>query len=300
MLSHGDELGRTQRGNNNGYCQDNELTWIDWDLSKEDAAHLAFTRRVVQMRKDHATLRRRRFFRGAASHGGESDLGDIAWFTPDAGHMTDEAWNTSFARFVMVFLNGDRILEPGPRGERIVDDSLLILLNADTSALGFVLPPADYGATWSVVLDTNERLRTATAVPAGGGIRLEAHSVGGALPAVPGPLIHGCGPSRRWRTTCSGIDLPASTRAGPLLRRRPGACRLLPGTRGHRPVPVADPAGCAGIRRMATTWSTMPASARSLAGGRHSSGWRARPTPGAWASSSTWSPTTWRFRPPST
>ena len=75
MLSHGDELGRTQRGNNNGYCQDNDLTWIDWNLSKEDAAHLEFTRQVVQMRKDHATLRRRRFFRGAASHGGESDLG---------------------------------------------------------------------------------------------------------------------------------------------------------------------------------------------------------------------------------
>jgi glycogen operon protein len=91
--------------------------------------------------------------------------------------MTDEAWNTSFARSVMVFLNGDRILEPGPRGERIVDDSLLILLNADTSPLGFVLPPSDYGEAWSVVLDTNQRLKTATAVLAGGGIRLEAHSV---------------------------------------------------------------------------------------------------------------------------
>ena len=177
MLSHGDELGRTQRGNNNGYCQDNDLTWIDWDLSKEDAAHLEFTRQVVQMRKDHATLRRRRFFRGAASHGGQSDLGDIAWFTPVAGQMTDEAWNTSFARSVMVFLNGDRILEPGPRGERIVDDSLLILLNADANPLGFVLPPSGYGEKWSVVLDTNQRVKTGTVVLAGGGIRLEAHSV---------------------------------------------------------------------------------------------------------------------------
>jgi glycogen operon protein len=177
MLSHGDELGRTQRGNNNGYCQDNELTWIDWALSRDDTAHLEFTRRVIQMRKDHATLRRRRFFRGAAWHGGESDLGDIAWFTPDAEHMTDDDWNTSFARSLMVFLNGDRILEPDERGERIVADSLLLLLNAGDDPLGFVLPPADYGARWSVVLDTNERLRTGSSIAAGRGTRLEAHSV---------------------------------------------------------------------------------------------------------------------------
>ncbi len=177
MIAHGDELGRTQGGNNNGYCQDSELTWIDWNLSKENTAHLEFTRRVVQMRKEHATLRRRRFFRGEAAKGGESELGDIAWFLPDAGHMTSEAWNTAHARSVMVFLNGDLILEPGARGERIVDDSLLILLNADASPIGFVLPPVGYGAAWSVVLDTNERLRTGTPVAAGGAIQVEAHSV---------------------------------------------------------------------------------------------------------------------------
>jgi glycogen operon protein len=177
MIAHGDELGRTQGGNNNGYCQDNDITWMNWDLSRADAAHLAFTRRVVQMRKDHATLRRRRFFRGAASHGGESDLGDIAWFTPDAAHMTDEEWNHSYARSLMVFLNGDKIFEPDARGERIIDDSLLILLNADASPLTFILPRADYGDRWSVVMDTDERLKAGARVKAGGTIVLEAHSV---------------------------------------------------------------------------------------------------------------------------
>ncbi len=177
MISHGDELGRTQRGNNNGYCQDNELTWIDWDLSAENQSHLKFTQRVVQLRKDNATLRRRRFFRGAASHGGESDLGDIAWFTPDGAHMTDENWSHAFARSLMVFLNGDRIVEPDARGQRIVDDSLLVLSNADVNPLEFVLPPEGYGTTWSVVLDTNQRLRTGSAHRAGSGVTLESHSV---------------------------------------------------------------------------------------------------------------------------
>jgi glycogen operon protein len=177
MISHGDELGRTQRGNNNGYCQDNEITWIDWDLTPEDRAHLDFTRKVVQMRKDHATLRRRRFFHGAASHGGESEIGDVAWFTPSAEHMTEEDWNHSFARSVMVFLNGDKILEPDERGERIIDDSLLILLNADGSKLTFDVPSAEYGPRWSVLLDTDERLKPGATFPAASRVTLEAHSV---------------------------------------------------------------------------------------------------------------------------
>jgi glycogen operon protein len=177
MISHGDEIGRTQKGNNNCYCQDNGLSWMHWDLSAAEEAHLQFTRRVVQMRKDNATLRRRRFFRGAAWHGGESDLGDIAWLTPDAEHMADEDWNHAFARSLMVFLNGDRILEPDARGQRIVDDSLLVLLNADSSPLEFTLPPSGYGETWSLQMDTNERLRMGGRYPAGASITLESHSV---------------------------------------------------------------------------------------------------------------------------
>jgi glycogen operon protein len=177
MIAHGDELGRTQRGNNNGYCQDNEITWIDWDLTPEDAAHLDFTRALVKLRKDHATLRRRRFFRGAAAQGGESEIGDIAWFTPSAEHMAEQDWNHSFARSVMVFLNGDKIQEPDARGNRIVDDSLLILLNADANKLGFLIPSLQYGPRWSVVLDTNQKLKPGSMYSADSRITLAAHSV---------------------------------------------------------------------------------------------------------------------------
>ena len=177
MIAHGDELGRTQRGNNNGYCQDNEITWIDWDLTPEDAAHLDFTRALVKLRKDHATLRRRRFFRGAAAQGGESEIGDIAWFTPSAEHMAEQDWNHSFARSVMVFLNGDKIQEPDARGNRIVDDSLLILLNAGVNKLDFLIPSLQYGPRWSVVLDTNQKLKPGSMYSADSRITLAAHSV---------------------------------------------------------------------------------------------------------------------------
>ena len=176
MLSHGDELGRTQRGNNNGYCQDNEITWIDWELSEDDAAMLQFTRQVVHLRKDHATLRRRRFFRGAAAHGGESEIGDIAWFTPEAEHMRSADWNHSYARSVMVFLNGDKIMEADSRGERIVADSLLIMLNAHSKTLPFTLPSAEYGSAWSVIANTHQPHRTGTVFAAAGRLTLEGHS----------------------------------------------------------------------------------------------------------------------------
>ena len=177
MICHGDELGRTQGGNNNGYCQDNEITWIDWDLSKPDAELLEFARKVVKMRKDHPVLRRRRFFRGAATHGGESAVGDIAWFDVNGEHMSDAAWHVFFARSVMVFLNGDRILEPDERGQRITDDSLLILLNADANPLEFTLPPSDYGLMWKPVLDTGDRVAASRGLKAGGSVTLEGHSV---------------------------------------------------------------------------------------------------------------------------
>jgi isoamylase len=179
MISHGDELGRTQQGNNNGYCQDNELTWVHWDLGKDETALLEYTQKLVQLRKDHAVLRRRRFFRGAPGHGGESAIGDIAWFNPNGDHMADEDWSRAFARSVMVFLNGDKILEPGTRGERIVADSLLILLNADHNPLTFFLPSADYGERWRVALDTDDRARARVGLlePAEAELALDAHSV---------------------------------------------------------------------------------------------------------------------------
>jgi isoamylase len=157
MLAHGDELGRTQQGNNNVYCQDNELSWVDWDLDETREALLEYTRTVVALRRDHPVFRRRRFFAGAPERGGESDLRDIAWLDPSGSHMSDEQWQEAFARSVAVFLNGDAIAEPDLRGEDVVDDSFLVLFNGAPESVTFTLPTEDYGTQWTVVLDTDSQ-----------------------------------------------------------------------------------------------------------------------------------------------
>ncbi|WP_448060185.1 glycogen debranching protein GlgX [Cellulomonas hominis] len=177
MLAHGDELGRTQQGNNNVYCQDNALAWVDWDLDDARTSLLEFTRRVVHLRREHPVLRRRRFFAGAPDHGGESELRDIAWLTPGGEHMQDAAWHEEFARAVMVFLNGDAIVEPDLRGEEIVDDSFLILFNAQPGPTGFTLPPAEYGDTWTVVIDTDHQVEPGAELKAGTELTLEHRSL---------------------------------------------------------------------------------------------------------------------------
>jgi glycogen operon protein len=154
MIAHGDEIGRTQQGNNNVYCQDNELSWMDWDLTEEQEGLLGFTRRLIQIRRSHHVFQRRRFFAGSADHGGESPMGDIAWLTPDGEHMTDEDWTQGDAQAVMVFLNGQAIPEPDKRGDRIVDDSFLILFNAHGEDMTFTLPDEGYGHGWHVEIDT--------------------------------------------------------------------------------------------------------------------------------------------------
>jgi isoamylase len=154
MIAHGDELGHTQGGNNNAYCQDNEISWIDWELGDDERALLDFARQVVELRHDHPVFRRRRFFAGRPEHGGESEIGDIAWFTPSGEHMSDEHWQNGYARALMVFFNGDAIPEPDPRGDRIVGSSFLVVFNAHQESLSFTLPDGEYGACWQVVLDT--------------------------------------------------------------------------------------------------------------------------------------------------
>jgi glycogen operon protein len=156
MIAHGDELGRTQGGNNNVYCQDNPTAWVDWDLDDDERDLLDFTRRLVQLRHDHPVFRRRRFFAGSADHGGESELGDIAWFTPTGEHMSDDDWRNGYARSLMVFLNGAAIPEPDRRGSRIVDDSFLVVFNGHHEEIDFVLPPVEYGQSWVPELDTTE------------------------------------------------------------------------------------------------------------------------------------------------
>ncbi len=177
MIAHGDEMGRTQRGNNNVYCQDNELSWVDWTLDAGQEALLEFTQRVVALRRDHPVFRRRRFFAGSADHGGESELGDIAWFQPDGAHMDEASWATGFAKSVMVFLNGAAIQETDGRGNPIVDDSFLVLFNAHFEDIDFVLPEEIYGLQWETVIDTAAPTVTAAPLGAGATVKATARSI---------------------------------------------------------------------------------------------------------------------------
>jgi glycogen operon protein len=154
MLLHGDELGRTQQGNNNGYAQDNELTWVHWDLDPSQQDLLAFTQRLVQLRREHPVFRRRRFFAGSADHGGESEIGDIAWFEPNGDHMDETSWANGLARSMMVFLNGSAIPESDVRGQPILDDSFLVVFNGADEAADFLLPQPTYGEHWTTEIDT--------------------------------------------------------------------------------------------------------------------------------------------------
>ncbi|MYR56774.1 glycogen debranching protein GlgX, partial [Streptomyces sp. SID625] len=129
MLCHGDELGRTQGGNNNAYCQDNEVSWIDWRLTREQRDLADFTRQVIGLRTAHPVLRRRRFFQGETATRDDQPLPDLVWMLPDGREMAEEDWQRSDAHSVMVFLNGDAIAEPDPQGRPVVDDSFLLLLN---------------------------------------------------------------------------------------------------------------------------------------------------------------------------
>ncbi|MER7579099.1 glycogen debranching protein GlgX [Kitasatospora sp. NPDC097691] len=158
MLSHGDELGRTQLGNNNAYCQDNDLTWVHWPEDDGPQARLLeFTQGMIWLRRDHPVFRRRRFFHGrpVSASGGFDDLTDIAWFTPTGEEMTKRNWGASHAKSLTVFLNGYAISEPDRRGGRIVDDSFLLMFNAHFEPLEFTVP-ADHGQEWRVVVDTTQ------------------------------------------------------------------------------------------------------------------------------------------------
>ncbi len=154
MIAHGDELGRTQSGNNNVYCQDSELSWMDWSLADKNSDLLAFVRKVTTLRKNHPVFRRRRFFEGEPIRSGD-EVRDIAWLTPGGPEMTHEDWGAAFDKCVAVFLNGDAIAAPNERGERVVDDSFLLCFNAHDHDVEFVMPNGEYAEEWTVELDTN-------------------------------------------------------------------------------------------------------------------------------------------------
>ncbi|NLU82951.1 glycogen debranching protein GlgX [Rhodococcus sp. HNM0569] len=176
MLAHGDEMGRTQQGNNNVYCQDSPLSWMDWSLRDTQADLVEFTRRAVALRTDNPVFRRRRFFEGGPIRSG-AQMRDIAWLTPAGDEMTTEDWDSGFGKSLAVFLNGDGIPEPGQRGERISGDSFLLCFNAHDDTLEFAMP---YGYEWTSVLDTGAAVgarENDAVVPPGGSLDVAARTL---------------------------------------------------------------------------------------------------------------------------
>jgi glycogen operon protein len=152
MITAGDELGRTQNGNNNAYCQDNETSWLDWSFDANARALLAFVRRMIEIRRDHPAFRRRDFFQGRALHGAE--VKDISWFKPDGSEMTAEEWDHEHARALGVYLAGEALSETDRRGQRLTDDNFLLLFNAGAEAVDFQLPQQLGPGSWMVLVDT--------------------------------------------------------------------------------------------------------------------------------------------------
>jgi glycogen operon protein len=152
MLRHGDELGHSQQGNNNAYCQDNELSWLDWE--HVDERFLAFCTDVIAFRRKHPVFRRRRFFEGRPIFGTKLSDNDIGWFRPDGREMEPDDWETGFAKSLGVFLNGEALPDPDRRGRRLSDDSFVLLFNAHDGEVAFVLPGGAWGQLWVTDIDS--------------------------------------------------------------------------------------------------------------------------------------------------
>lgn len=154
MIVAGDELGKTQKGNNNAYCQDNEISWIDWQHA--DKKLMSFTCKLVHFRRKHPNFRRRLWFRGHPIKG--AGVEDIAWLLPEGVEMPEESWSHDYAKSLGIFLNGNGIRTVGPKGEQTTDNSFYIMFNGHYEDLDFILPPKKYGHNWIKVIDTHENL----------------------------------------------------------------------------------------------------------------------------------------------
>jgi isoamylase len=152
MICGGDEFARSQRGNNNAYCQDNELTWYDWKLDDSRTRLMEFTRRLVKLRLSHPNLHRRKFFQDRTIR--KNVIRDIAWYSPDGNEMPEEAWNTEWTRSMALMLNGKTLQVSDENGDPLKDDSFLILVNASHEGVEFTLPPVPNGSPWCQVMDT--------------------------------------------------------------------------------------------------------------------------------------------------
>ena len=175
MISGGDELGRTQQGNNNAYCQDNEISWTRWDLTPLQRDFLEFTRRLIEVRREQPVLRRRRFFRGRAVRG--AGVKDIAWFEPSGAEMTDESWTAGFVRSLGVRLEGHAIDEVDEKGGPIVGDTLLVLLNGHHEPMTFSVPEEGAGDRWVLLIDTNHSAVPDEGLPGGARYELDGRSL---------------------------------------------------------------------------------------------------------------------------
>jgi isoamylase len=175
MISGGDELGRTQGGNNNAYCQDTEISWTPWDNTPERRDFLDFTRRLIRIWKDHPVLRRRKFFQGRRIRG--ADVLDIAWLNPSGREMADDTWSSPDVRCLGVRLNGDAIDEVDERGARIVGNTLLLLLNAADQPIAFTLPQTAEEERWETLMDTSDPWAPSRRLRAGGRYELLPRSM---------------------------------------------------------------------------------------------------------------------------
>ena len=173
MMVAGDEFARTQQGNNNAYAQDNETSWLDWDLKPEDRAFLTFACRVAELRRRHPIFRRHSFFR---PHGAPNGEKNILWFNPEGLEMSDTEWNQGFAHCLGMYLSGEHIGEVNARGEAVRDGNFLLLINAYHEAVPFQIPGFHGHRRWQVAIDTSDPERRSP----------EKHYSRGSVFALPG------------------------------------------------------------------------------------------------------------------
>jgi isoamylase len=167
-------MGRTQQGNNNAYCQDNAISWLSWELKKQDQDLLAFTQRIISLRNEHPLFRRRYFFQGSPIYGGE--VKDIIWLNPDGSETKDDDWTQAPSHCLGVYFAGGKLIETDGRGRRLRDNNLLLLLNAHHEDIAFMLPKFEEHDYWGVLLDTQDaigapdiaRCKTGQGYPLGG------------------------------------------------------------------------------------------------------------------------------------
>jgi glycogen operon protein len=176
MILHGDEVGRTQEGDNNTYAQDSEISWMHWD--QLDLPLLEFTATLARLRADHPTFRRKQFFNGLAARVGEEQrLNDIVWLRPDGNNMEDGDWSAHDARAIGMYLNGQGIAGKDATGNRIVDQHALVYFNGGPDPVELTLPPEEYSEQWEVAIDTAGEGVEPNPLPAGGTRTLAGRSV---------------------------------------------------------------------------------------------------------------------------